>query len=88
MDTATTPPSQTGNAESYKEASGLADLQCLDYDQTRNKVLSALETKTGTEQCSVVVVNRCNIDLVILLIISSFVPNQSLRSILNLGLKP
>lgn len=32
MDTATTPYSQTGNAESYKKASGLADLQCLDYD--------------------------------------------------------
>lgn len=36
MDTATTPHSQTGNAESYKKASGLADLPCLHYDQTRH----------------------------------------------------
>lgn len=41
MDAATTPHSQTGNAESYKEASGLVDLQCLDYEKTRIKVLGA-----------------------------------------------
>lgn len=88
MDAATTPHSQTGNAESYKEASGLADLQCLDYDQAHIKVLGALWTKTGREQCSVVVNGPYKIDPVILLVFSSFVPKQSLLSIIKLWLKP
>lgn len=92
MDAATTPHSQTGNAESYKEASGLADLQwtlqCVDYDQTHIKVLGALWTKTGTEQCSVVIVGPWKIDIIRLLVFSSFVPNQSLLSIMNVWLKP
>lgn len=76
MDTATTPHSQTGNAESYKKASGPADVQCLDYDQTRIKVLGAMWTTTGTEQCSVEVVGHYKIDIVILFVFFSFVTNN------------